>query len=441
MAETIDWPPPRKPPRRGRLLLLAVVALIVIGAGAALSYYVDALWFGSLGYADVFWKTLNLRAQIFTGFFLVTFLVLYGSYLLLKPARLGELAGLPILINGQPIKLPVEPVLRLIAAAGALVVAAGTGTAMMADWQLFAVYWHAPAASGAVDPIFGRPLTFFLFTLPVWQLVSGWLMTLAVMVCAVAGFFVAISGGTRMLTRGRSDSGVGAWRGLSIGFAAVTYTDDHVTLTGLLVVAGALVAGALIALVNAVSKPRLRWLGAAVVPAIVCYVLVGIFGWYVGNFMVKPNELVREGPYIAHNIQMTREAYGLNRIVQQPFPAETSVEAADAAHNQATLQNIRLWDWRALQDTLRQIQEIRTYYDFPDIDIDRYEIDGSLRQMMLAVRELNVDKLPESSRNWINEKLIYTHGYGVTMNPVNEFTPEGLPNLLLKNMPVESTTP
>ncbi len=467
MAETIDWPPPRKPPRRGRLLLLAVVALIVIGAGAALSYYVDALWFGSLGYADVFWKTLNLRAQIFTGFFLVTFLVLYGSYLLLKPARLGELAGLPILINGQPIKLPVEPVLRLIAAAGALVVAAGTGTAMMADWQLFAVYWHAPAASGAVDPIFGRPLTFFLFTLPVWQLVSGWLMTLAVMVCAVAGFFVAISGGTRMLTRGRSDSGVGAWRGLSIGFAAlllmlaarvylgrferlftdhtvfagVTYTDDHVTLTGLLVVAGALVAGALIALVNAVSKPRLRWLGAAVVPAIVCYVLVGIFGWYVGNFMVKPNELVREGPYIAHNIQMTREAYGLNRIVQQPFPAETSVEAADAAHNQATLRNIRLWDWRALQDTLRQIQEIRTYYDFPDIDIDRYEVDGTVRQMMLAGRELNVEKLPASSRNWINEKLIYTHGYGVTMNPVNGFTAEGLPTLVLSNMPVQSTIP
>jgi len=108
-------------------------------------------------------------------------------------------------------------------------------------------------------------------------------------------------------------------------------------------------------------------------------------------------------------------------------PLRPDVAAADPANNQATLQNIRLWDWRALQDTLRQIQEIRTYYDFPDIDIDRYEIDGTTRQVMLATRELNVDKLPESSRNWINEKLIYTHGYGITMNPVNGFTPEGLP--------------
>src|SRR5207244_4493326 len=144
---------------------------------------------------------------------------------------------------------------------------------------------------------------------------------------------------------------------------------------------------------------------------------------------------------IAHNIEMTRRAYGLDRIVQRPFPAETSVEAVDAANNQSTLRNIRLWDWRALQDTLRQIQEIRTYYDFPDIDIDRYEVDGEVRQMMLAVRELSIDKLPESSRNWINEKLIYTHGYGVTMNGVNEFTPEGLPNLVLSNMPVQSTIP
>ncbi len=110
-------------------------------------------------------------------------------------------------------------------------------------------------------------------------------------------------------------------------------------------------------------------------------------------------------------------------------------------NNQATLQNIRLWDWHALQDTLRQLQEIRTYYDFPDIDIDRYQIDGSLREVMLATRELNVDKLPESSHNWINDKLIYTHGYGITMNPVNGFTPEGLPTLLLSNMPVQSTTP
>ena len=178
---------------------------------------------------------------------------------------------------------------------------------------------------------------------------------------------------------------------------------------------------------------------AAVAPAVACYVAVSVLGWYVTSFIVKPNELVREGPFIAHNIELTRSAFGLDRVSLRPFPADLGVEAVDRGSNGATLENIRLWDWRALQDTLRQIQEIRTYYDFPDIDIDRYEVEGSVRQMMLAARELSIDKLPESSRNWINEKLIYTHGYGVTMNPVNGFTTEGLPTLTLANMPVQST--
>src|SRR5581483_9831293 len=300
-----------------------------------------------------------------------------------------------------------------------------------------------------------KPIAFYLFALPGLQLISGWVMTLAVIVAGVALFFLVVTGGARIVAGHEPNET--AWRGFSIAFACVlfalawrvylarfdhlsddhtifagvTYTDAHVTLTGVLVVSAALALGGLIALVNAVAAPKLTYLAAATVPAIVCYVGVGVFGWYVSNFIVKPNELVRERPYIEHNIEMTRQAYGLNRVEQHPFPAETGVEAADAPHNQATIQNIRLWDWRALQDTLRQIQEIRTYYDFPDIDIDRYEIDGQVRQMMLAARELNVDRLPESSRNWINEKLIYTHGYGVTMNPVNGFTPEGLPTLVL----------
>jgi uncharacterized protein len=219
----------------------------------------------------------------------------------------------------------------------------------------------------------------------------------------------------------------------------VTYTDAHVVLTGMLVVCAALIVGAVISAVNAMRVPRGRWLIAAIVPAAVCYFAVQGVAWYVSSFIVKPNELVRERPYIVFNTELTRQGYGLDRVTQREFPAETTVEAADPANNQATLQNIRLWDWRALQDTLRQIQEIRTYYDFPDIDIDRYNIDGTTREVMLAARELNVEKLPESSRNWINEKLIYTHGYGVTMNPVNGFTSEGLPTLILSNMPVQST--
>jgi len=468
MPESIDWPRMRPPRRRRRvLIILVVLAFIFFASRAALSYYVDVLWFGSLGYADVFWKTLNLQWGTFATFAATTFLILYGSFLALKRAHLPDLPnGQTILIGGQRVTLPVEPVLRLIALGVSLTIAAATGASMMVEWPTLALFWYAPrTAGGVVDPIFGKPLNFFLFALPAWQLITGWLLTLAVITCVLAAFFILITGGSRVLAGRLSRSVTLPWRGLSIAvaflllivamrvylgrferlfqdhtiFGGVTYTDAHVTLTGMLVVCTALVLGALIALVNVVSVPRGRWLLLAMAPAALCYFAVQIVGWYVSSFIVKPNELVREKPYIVYNTDLTRQAYGLNKVLQREFPAEPTVEAADPANNQATLQNIRLWDWRALQDTLRQIQEIRTYYDFPDIDIDRYVIDGATREVMLATRELNVDKLPESSRNWINEKLTYTHGYGITMNPVNGFTPEGLPTLILSNMPVQST--
>ena len=201
--------------------------------------------------------------------------------------------------------------------------------------------------------------------------------------------------------------------------------------------------GALLALVNAVAAPRLRWIVLALAPAVVVlHARQRSSRWYVNGFIVKPNELVREAPL--HHAQHRDPRGGVRAQPHRPAPVpgrRRRRARSTPTNNQETLQNIRLWDWRALQDTLRQIQEIRTYYDFPDIDIDRYTIDGQVRQMMLAVRELNVERLPESSRNWINEKLIYTHGYGVTMNPVNGFTPEGLPDLLFGNMPVQSTFP
>jgi uncharacterized membrane protein (UPF0182 family) len=471
MAETIDWQPRRPPPRRrrGRLFVFAALFLLLVGGGTLLSYYVDALWFGSLGFADVFWKTLRLQSQIFTLFFVATFLLLYGAFRLLKPPQIGELSGFPVLINGQPIRLPVEPVVRLAGIAGAALIGIASAARMTASWETFALYWTGAGttASSIADPIFNRPVAFYLFTLPAYDLISGWLLTMTVVIAAVAAFFAVVTSGTRVLARAPSSQSARAWRGLSIAVAAllfvvavrvylgrfdrlfvdhtifsgVTYTEAHVTLTGLLIIAGALVLGSVLALVNAVAAPKLRWLVAAIVPAAVCALLTGIAGWYTSVFIVKPNELVRERPYITHNIEFTRRAFGLDRITQRPFPAEGGVAALDAAHNQDTLSNIRLWDWRALQDTLRQIQEIRTYYDFPDIDIDRYQLDGAVRQMMIGTRELSIDKLPESSRNWINEKLIYTHGYGVTMNPVNGFTPEGLPDLLLKDMPVQSAHP
>jgi len=465
--DTIDFPVQRGRRGRGLLWIVLLIALL-FSAGTAVSYYVDALWFASLGYGDVFWKTLNLQGAVFTLACVSTFLALYGAYRILKPAHFGDL-GTGIIINNRPITVPVGPVLSLIVILVSTLVALGTAAAMAGEWPTLALWWYGgdaalSAAGRAADPIFGRPIAFYLFTLPAWQLFADWLLRLAFLIFAMGLFFFATSGGSRAGRRGLAPKSTREARGLAIAwallllalaawaylgrfarlfdehtiFTGVTYTDAHVMLTGMLFVSIALVVGALLAGVAAFAGPGIRWLVLASLPAAVFYVGTGAVGAYVNSFIVKPNELVREQPYIAHNIAFTRQAYGLHRFAQRPFPAETTVQAADAANNQATLQNIRLWDWRVLQDTLRQLQEIRTYYDFPDIDIDRYAVDGTLRQVMLATRELSISKLPESSRNWINEKLIYTHGYGLTMNAVNGFTPEGLPALLLRDMPVQS---
>ena len=471
MPDTINWPLHSTPqPHRSKLLLLIGLIVVAFIAGRiALSLWIDLLWFRSLSYSGVFWTALRLQWGIFAIFAVLTFLVLYGAFYALRRVHQADLPDThTIVFAGQPVSFPVASVLHFVAIAVSLLIAIGTGAAMKAQWTSLALYWYAPHTAGSVvDPILGKPLNFYLFSLPVWDLLAGWLVTLAVLCCILSALFLLVAGGGRALS-GRLSSAVPLpWRGISVAagflllaiafhtyvgrfemlfehhtiFDGVSYTDAHVTLTGMLIVCMALVIGAIIAIAGGVLRPRGAWLAAAVVPAIVCYVIVGIAGWYVTTFLVRPNQLDRERPYITYNIAMTRQAYGLDRFSQFEFPAETTVAAADPANNQATLQNIRLWDVQALQDTLRQVQEIRTYYDFPDIDIDRYQINGSLREVMLGVRELNVDKLPESSHNWINDKLIYTHGYGITMNPVNGFTPEGLPTLLLSNMPVQSTVP
>jgi uncharacterized protein len=467
--EILDWQPPRRGRRYVLFLLVAVVLVVIFGSRTALSYYVDSLWFGSLGYGEVFRKTLLLQWSLFGIFAALTFFILYGWYLALKWFYRNELpSGGTIFVGGQPLKVPVDRIFHLVGFGACAVVGIISGVSATANWTTFAQYLYAThTAAGPADPMFGRPVSFYLFTLPAWEFIAGWLLTLAIFTCLIAVLFIFTTGASRALA-GRGSVYVSLpWRGFSFSlaflllviaintylsrfdrlledhtiFAGVTYTDAHVILTGLLVICAALAVGAAILAINLVSVPRARWFLVAIAPAVVCYVGVQVLAWYVSSFVVKPNELVRERPYISYNIDLTRQAYGLNHLEQREFPAETTVEAAEPAQNQATLQNIRLWDWRALQDTLRQIQEIRTYYDFPDIDIDRYELNGDMRQVMLAARELNIEKLPESSRNWINEKLIYTHGYGITMNPVNGFTPEGLPTLILSNMPIQSTIP
>ncbi len=296
------------------------------------------------------------------------------------------------MLGGQTVRFPVQPVLHWLGLVASLVVAFFSGSAMAGSWQTFAVAWHAPRSSADTnDPIFGKPLSFFLFGLPAWHLVVDWLLTLCIVLCIAAVLFLVLTAGARALRKGMLGDRRSPWRGLAMAvsclllvlaanlyldrfgyllehhtiFDGVTYTDAHVTLGGLLLVCAALVLGAGIAAAGALRDAGGLQLAFAVVPAVVCYVLVSVAGWYVNGFVVKPNELVRETPYIAHNVAMTRQAFGLDRFTQHEFPAETSIASAEVANNEPTLGNIRLWDWHALQDTLRQVQEIRTYYDFP----------------------------------------------------------------------------
>jgi len=461
----------RTPNWNRRILILSglIVLALIFSATTLLSAWVDLQWFRSLSYADAFWKMLTLQAGVFLAIAALTFLILFTAFTILRRAHAADLPrAQALVISGQTFNLNVEPVLRIVSLAVAVIIALISGASIMSDWPQLALFWYAPHTAGQLtDPTFAKPLNFYLFTLPAWNILNDWLLTLALAISAAAAVYFVITSSTRALDKRTTGVAGSAWRGLSIAlsflllvvasmvyvsryelllehhtiFDGLNYTDAHITIGGLLVVSLALLAGAIIAAVNAIRIPRGRLLAASIAPAAICYIALGLIGWYVGNFIVKPNELVREEPYITNNITATRAAFGLDRFHQQEFPAETTIEAADPANNQPTLQNIRLWDWRALQDTLRQVQEIRTYYDFPDIDIDRYNVNGTTREVMLSARELNIDKLPVSSRNWINERLTYTHGYGVTMNPVNGFTTEGLPLFLLSNMPVQATTP
>jgi uncharacterized membrane protein (UPF0182 family) len=469
-GEIIDVSPIR--PRRKRwrwFVLLAILALLFV-ASRGLSIYISALWFGSLGYSSVYWYMFKLKVELFAVFFVLTVLILRGGFWLVERAFAQfALDRRTILVNQQPVNFSPSRVLKPAAWVVAVLAGLVFGLSMREIWRTFALYFHR-VPTELTDPIFNKPVSFYLFTLPVYDAVSGWLLYLAIIIlCATIVYaLLAVTqqglAGTGAFARARRTSVasvscalaalllISAWRFFLSRypylwddhqtFSGVTYVEANYLLPGYVWMAGSLFLAALIAVLNACLLRRVRILIAGVaIPVLVYIIAAVIVPWYVTTFIVKPNELGRETPYIEHNIVWTRRAFAVDRIEQRNFAAENSVEAFDLQNNRVTLDNIRLWDWRALQDTLKQIQAIRTYYDLPDVDVDRYPISAQGRQVMIAARELNLTKLPAASRNWINERLIYTHGYGVTMNTSNGFTPEGMPRFILSNMPIESAAP
>ena len=446
-------------------MLIGVVFLLM---SRSLSVYLSALWFGSLGYSDVYWYIFKLKIGLFIGAAVITALILSSTFWLFQKL-FGSTAfeQRTIILNNQPFQFSPAKVIRplgwLVSAFFGLVY----GLTLKDDWQQFALFTHQPATA-ETDPVFGKTLGFYLFSLPWYESLSTWLLGVALIILVAAVAYSLLGLPQTVLKPSVRWSSGAAFRGVCCAlalflvvlswrtyltrfpflwddhqtFAGVTYTEAHYVLPALLFVAIALLIAAAISLVNAFTVRRFSVLLLAIALPVVVYIVgVVLVPAYVQSFIVKPNELDRETPFISHNIEWTRKGFGIAQIELRDFQAEATVEALDLQNNLDSLNNIRLWDWQALQDTLKQIQAIRTYYDFQDVDVDRYVTSGRVQQVMVAPREINDSKLPESSRNWVNERLIYTHGYGVTMNTANGFTPEGLPQFLLSNMPIESTSP
>ena len=471
-AEIIDITPKQKHRGTGRIkwFILAALLLLVL-SGLGLSVYTEALWFGSLGFASRFWYVFNLGWILFAVFGILTFAIVRGGFYLLERLFTSEIdKPRRIVVNKQPVDLNFARFLRPVSWILTIVFGIGFGLGLSRDWQTWMLYLHQPVTT-TTDPIFGNSLGFYLFTLPIYNELASWLTTLALLLLAGAVAYAVLSAiPDQSITDEKetifSGFGTRAYAVVSVAlgillmiaafrtvlsryeyllkdhasFSGVTYTEDNYLLPGLMAVAIALGIAAIILFVNAFTKKGRRLFFVALgIPVVVYVVAAIIIPAYVQSFIVKPNELGRETPYIEHNISGTRTGFNIDRIETRNYAADITPDSLNLSANRATLANIRLWDWNALQDTLRQIQEIRTYYDFPDVDVDRYRVGGELRQVMIATRELDVNKLPEQSRNWINERLIYTHGYGVTMNPVNEFTNEGKPRFLISNMPLETS--
>jgi len=465
-SEVIDVGKRRR--RHWRRWVLAAIALLLIILSRTLSIYLSAAWFSSLGLSSVYWYIFKLKLGLFLAFALATALLLRGVFWLLElHFQSHALEKRTIVLNNQTVQISPERFVRPASWAIAILFALFYGLEMKGAWQTFALYFNQ-AQVGTLDPIFHKPVSFYLFSLPLYDVISSWLITLSfVVLCASIIYSLLASPPTVAKANGAS-TGKRSFSAVSIALAAFlvllawqTYLsrfpylwEDHQTFTGvtfseaqyllpaLRLVAIALLVAALVALINAFSKRGLKLIFFGLgLPLVVFVIGVLLVPAYVTSFIVKPNELGRETPYIEQNISWTRRAFGLEQVELREFQADNSVESLDLNANRPTLDNIRLWDWHALQDTLKQIQAIRTYYDFPDVDVDRYRLSDTTRQMMIAAREIDLKKLPEASRNWINEKLIYTHGYGITMNTANGFTPEGMPRFVVSDMPVGSTSP
>lgn len=437
------------------MLLLAVFLLPQF-----ISFYVDWLWFKDTGFERIFTAKLNAQAAaalsgMFAGF-VISWLNTWFSMRVTK--------GRPFVLPPLGQVLPRIDILRLFDRLKLIAPAAigiFTGIAVNDNWLKF-LYYINRVDAGYADPVFGRDVSFYLFTLPVYEIISTLLLFILGASFAVSALNYMLKGVVLLAPKGIASERAAAAH-LSviasliflvlagkayIGMHTIlhsshghvtgaTYTDIHAVIPFMKARIFVALASAVLLMANIFLKRSLVFSGT-----VVFYLLVSLTGSVVypavlQKFVVAPNELVKETPYIKHNIAATRKGFGIDKVDERDISGSTTLDRDDIRDNSTTIKNIRLWDHRPLLDTFSQIQEIRTYYEFPTVGNDRYMINGEFRQTMLSPRELSTQSIP--TRNWINETLTFTHGYGLTLGPVNQVTPEGLPVLIIRDIPPVST--
>ena len=449
--------------RRFSSLFIFLIFFASLFIGQAVSLYTDWLWFQEVGFTQVFTKTLALKfflAAVFGGFFfaLIYFNVRFAAQ---RPQ------GFRFFVQENIIELPsleiVEPLLRRLLLPVAALLGLMTAPQAAAHWETLLLFLNA-RPFGLADPLFGLDVGFYVFRFPALVSLYHWLLfALGLVLSATAATYLLYQSlrltpnGLFLTQRARAHlfvllgallvvKGAGyvldgfnllySTRGASFGAG---YTDVYAYLPALRLLAVLSLLAAALCILQ-IYRPGYRYLFIGVGAVIgVHFVGLTLYPLLLQRLRVVPNEVVAERTFIERNIDFTRRAYGLDKIESKDFPAADELTAADLKRNDPTIKNVRLWDHRPLLATYGQLQEIRTYYKFVDVDNDRYQIDGTYRQVMLSARELSHQHLP--SRIWINEHLTYTHGYGVVFGPVNQVTPEGLPEFFVKDIPPVSEGP
>jgi uncharacterized membrane protein (UPF0182 family) len=460
--------PAQKVPGRSVLawLIIAAVVLTIFLwlASVVAEVLVDRLWFSSVGYLQVFWTSLAAEAAVFGGTFTATAAVLWlNGWLAWRLARRPSTP--PATIPGW--QSPPDPLAvlrdrlpwpRIIAGSAALL-ALFVAAREAGNWPVLLQYlYHVPFGSN--DPLYGKDIGFYLFSLPVYIQVKNWMMITLILSALFAGAIYWLYGDIEYSAHHRSISQTAIAHGsalLGLFFAVkaasylldrylllygdngvvvgASYTDIHVRLPVLWFLMVASIVAALAAWVNLRTQTWQVPAAAILLVVVSSVVLSGIIPTLFRHFFVKPSELQLEKPYIERNIALTRQAYDLDRIAAKPFAAEQTLTSNALEANKATIDNIRLWDWLPLHDTYAQLQEIRTYYKFHDLEVDRYWLGGSYQSVMLSARELQPSLLPPNAQTWVNRHVLFTHGNGAVMSPVTRKSTEGLPYFYLRDIP------